>query len=46
MNRKLQRIILDLEDLCDEPYIDSDNQEKILKIISELKSIYIYSTEV
>jgi hypothetical protein len=44
MDRKLQRIIFDLEDLTEER-INSDAVEEIKEVISKLKGVHIYSTE-
>ena len=46
MQNKLKRIILDLEDLSEEPYIDRESRDSIIQIIRELEAINIYSTEV
>ena len=45
MERKLQRIILDLEDLVDERYINSEAKERIKDAVRILQATAIYSTE-
>jgi hypothetical protein len=46
LNRKLKRIILDLEELEDERYIDSDSRKIIGEVVKKLSDMYITSTEV
>ena len=46
LERKLQRIILDLRDFRDEPYLDSESEAKVKAAIIDLSNITVYSTEV
>lgn len=45
LNRKLKRIILDLEDLEEERFIDEEAEDAIGTALNILKDIYIKSTE-
>jgi hypothetical protein len=44
--RKIQRIILDLEELSDERSLNSDAQDGVNSAIRILKDLNVYSTEV
>jgi len=46
MERKLKRIILDLEELSEERYLNQEAEDEIKKAIRLLDSIRISSTEV
>ena len=45
MDRKLQRIILDLEDLIDDPYLNIDAKEELVDLVRELGRVNVHSTE-
>ena len=46
MERKLQRIILDLKDFAEERYLNYEAKETIERIVRELDRLHVYSTEV
>lgn len=46
MKNKLKRIILDIEDLMNEPYIDSNSKEELQAILDLLNQVHIYSTDI
>ena len=48
LRRQWQRIVLDLQELAEDPYLDSDSRERLRDAIKELegKDRYVYSTEV
>ena len=45
LERKLERIIFDLQDLAEEIYLDSQSREEIEAAVKELKRISPYSTD-